>query len=124
MHTQATLDHLESLTNEYGRLMRGFRDLTCSQFETKELQREFDTRKRAQQRAQAKGSSTGTQSISESRRTKSFNLFTPKFHALGDYVRTIQMFGTTDSFSTQVVRNSCHVVNVQIYVYAYKRVLG
>ena len=42
MHTWATLDHLESLTNEYGRLMRSFRDLTCSQFKTKELQREVD----------------------------------------------------------------------------------
>jgi len=102
MHTQATLDHLGSLTNEYGRLMRSFRDLTCSQFTTKELQREVDARKWAQQRAQARGSSKGVKSISE-RRKKTFNLFTPKFHALGDYVHTIQMFGTTDLYSTQVV---------------------
>src|SRR4029077_2514961 len=57
MHTQATLDHLETLTNEDGRLRRSFRDLMCSQFTTKELQREVDARKRAQQRAQARGSS-------------------------------------------------------------------
>ena len=102
LHTQATLDHLESLTKECGRLMRNFRDLTCSQFETKELQREVDARKRAQQRAQARGLSKGSQSISE-RQKRTFNLLTPKFHALGDYVSTIQLFGTTDSYSTQVV---------------------
>lgn len=103
MHTQATLDHLKWLTIEYGRLMRSFRDLTCSRFETKELNREVEARKRAQ----ARSSSTGTRSISEPRRKKNLNLFTPKFHAMGDYVHTIQMFGTTDSFSTQVVCNSC-----------------
>jgi len=102
LHTQATLDHLESLTKEYGCLMRTFRDLTCSQFKTKELQREVDAQKRAQQRAQARGSSKGSQLISE-RWKRTFNLLTPKFHALGDYVSTIQMFGTTDLFSTQVV---------------------
>jgi hypothetical protein len=31
------------------------------------------------------------------------NLFTYKLHALGDYVRTIRAFGTTDSYSTQIV---------------------
>jgi len=88
LHTWAILDHLESLTKEYGRLMRSFRDLTCSQFETKELQREVDAQKWAQQHAQARGSSKGSQSISE-RWKKTFNLFTLKFHALGDYVYTI-----------------------------------
>jgi hypothetical protein len=103
MHTQTTLEHLDSLTNEYGRLMRNFRDLTCLQFDTGELPREVEARKRGQQRARAKGLGKRSQTASETRRRKSLNLFTPKFHALGDYVRTIQMFGPTDSFSTQVV---------------------
>jgi len=34
---------------------------------------------------------------------KTLNLTTTKFHALGDYVRAIRMFGCTDSFSTQIV---------------------
>jgi len=34
---------------------------------------------------------------------KSFNLATYKFHALGDYVRNIRLFGTTDSYTTQLV---------------------
>jgi hypothetical protein len=109
MHTQATLDHLDSLTKEYGRLMRSFRDLTCSQFDTKELPREVDTRKRAQQHAHARGLGTVSQAVSVARRRKTLNLFMPKFHALGDYVHTIQIFGSTDSYSTQVVWYSHYI---------------
>lgn len=32
-----------------------------------------------------------------------FNLQTYKFHSLGDYVKMIQMFDMTDSFTTQVI---------------------
>jgi hypothetical protein len=34
---------------------------------------------------------------------KGLNLFSIKFHFLGDYVRHIRLFGTTDSYSTQLV---------------------
>ena len=34
---------------------------------------------------------------------KGLNLFTVKLHFLGDYVRHIRLFGTTDSYSTQLV---------------------
>ena len=34
---------------------------------------------------------------------KSFNINTYKFHTLGDYSQMIKTFGTTDSYSTQVV---------------------
>jgi hypothetical protein len=34
---------------------------------------------------------------------KLFNLLTYKLHSLGDYVRAIRWFGTTDSYSTQPV---------------------
>ena len=37
------------------------------------------------------------------RKLKSINLLTVKYHFLGDYVQTIQRFGCTDSFSTQLV---------------------
>ena len=40
---------------------------------------------------------------------KHFNLSTYKLHALGDYVQTISLFSTTDSYSTQTVRYCpCH----------------
>ena len=42
-------------------------------------------------------------SSESSQKLKTLNLRTTKFHALGDYVRTIRMFGCTDNFSTQIV---------------------
>lgn len=142
MHTDFTLDHLEELTKEFGLLMRQFRDLSCSQFQTVELPREVEAHKRRQKRAQAKQlpASTGTgvrsagelmasssnssipastaqptpsnvsptpaapSSRSTSHKLKTLNIFTYKFHSLGDYVWTIRLFGGTDSFSTQLVR--------------------
>lgn len=37
------------------------------------------------------------------RRQKTWNLDTYKIHALGDYVETIRLYGTTDSYSTELV---------------------
>jgi len=37
------------------------------------------------------------------RKVKKLNLYTYKFHAMGDYARSIRLFGTTDSFTTQIV---------------------
>lgn len=102
MHTDSTLKHMESLTKDFGLLMRQFRDLTCSQFKTVELERELEARNRRNQRAQAK--TLNTSHSTSPRKPKTLNLFTPKFHSLGDYVQTIIRFGCTDSFSTQVVR--------------------
>ncbi|KAJ3510574.1 hypothetical protein NMY22_g15941 [Coprinellus aureogranulatus] len=39
--------------------------------------------------------------IESRRRPVKFSLEKPKFHFLGDYVRTIRMFGTTDNYSTE-----------------------
>ncbi|KAK0492982.1 hypothetical protein EDD18DRAFT_1310769 [Armillaria luteobubalina] len=43
---------------------------------------------------------------------KAFNLLTYKNHALGDYVWTIPMFGTTDSYSTQIGEQEHHRVKL------------
>lgn len=140
MHTDSTLTLLEELTVEFGKLMRQFRDLTCSQFQTVELPRETAARHRRQMKAQA--TTTPIHSLSvpnlvsavseptvdtalpqpsismqtsassnsqpqppdpRSKKKKELNLSTPKFHFLGDYVHHIRLFGTTDSYSTQVV---------------------
>lgn len=84
MHTDSTLKLLNLVTREFGRLMRQFRDRTSDEFGTVELPRETGARKRG------------------GRSSKKLNLNTYKFHALGDYVATIRLFGTTDSFSTQL----------------------
>jgi hypothetical protein len=44
-------------------------------------------------------------------RVEILNLLTYKLHALGDYVRSIRLFGTTDSYSTQIV--SCFLFTIQ-----------
>ena len=47
------------------------------------------------------------------KKTRMLNLYMPKFHFLGDYVHHIRTFGTTDSYSTQLVR---HCRNIPISV--------
>ena len=52
-----------------------------------------------------KGETTQATSLSilSSCKLRIMNLLTTKFHFLGDYVWTIQQFGCTDSFSTQII---------------------
>lgn len=42
-------------------------------------------------------------SAAKGKRPKTLNLFIYKLHALGDYTETIRLFGTSDSYSTQIV---------------------
>ena len=88
LHTDSTLNLLEAGTKEFGRLMRQFRDKTSAEYNTVELPHGPDARN-ARSRS--------------SKKKKELNLNTYKFHALADYVTTIQLFGTTDSYSTLLV---------------------
>ena len=134
MHTNTMLEHLHCLTKEFGSLMWQFRDQTCSQFDTVDLPREVAAQNRNRQHGHAKVSRKGltddgpegpmsalthqvnqtpnaasspegnTMQVPSSCKLRMINLFTTKFHFLGDYVQAIQRFGCTDSFSTQLVR--------------------
>jgi hypothetical protein len=99
LHTESTLRHLETLTTELGQLMRDFEQSTCSHFQTFELPREVEARKRRYANAHP----SGTDSNIGVKRTKSLNLFTYKWHSLADYVPAIRLFGGVDGFSTQLV---------------------
>ena len=101
MHTRDTIHHLEKLTSDLGVTMRKFQAVTCSRTETYELPREKAARERRQAEA---NKSSGTSSAPAGRRKKGLNLSTYKWHALGDYVRSIRLFGPTDIYSTQLVR--------------------
>lgn len=46
----------------------------------------------------------GVSKTAGQKRRKNFSLRTVKLHLLGHYPRVIRNFGTTDSYSTQVVR--------------------
>jgi hypothetical protein len=101
LHTESTLQHLEWLTMELGQLMRKFRDTTQSAFATFELPKEIEARNRRQK--SGKGKEKAVAGNASAKKSKILNLFTYKWHALGDYVRAIRLFGPTDGFSTQVV---------------------
>jgi hypothetical protein len=83
--------------------MRHFKKTTCAAYETRELDREIAARGR-RNAALTKGKQSATLKTTGERRKKELNLNTPKFHSLGHYAEAIRRFGTTDSYSTQIVR--------------------
>ena len=126
LHTESTLDYLDASTKSIGQQLRHFYNFTCPAYETVELPKEAAARGRRKQvtktasttdRQPAKAvgsdvispemvpkpSTTSLLTKSTTRRKRTFNLNTVKAHFLGDYSRTIHLFGTTDSYSTQMV---------------------
>jgi hypothetical protein len=118
MHTDDTLNILDQTTISIGTEFRAFVNKTCPCFNTQELKREAAARRRRQVQKKAE-----TQSASESnhlkrspmekalmegsqRNKKQFNLRSYKYHSLGDVASTIRQYGTTDSYSTEPVRNN------------------
>ncbi|KAJ7455183.1 hypothetical protein FB451DRAFT_1049139 [Mycena latifolia] len=116
MHTDPTLEHLRRLTHEIGRLTREFKKTTCAEFETFELPREVAARGRREQRAATARAAAAGGAVSNlppadsappvaksSKKEKTLNLNIYKWHAMGDYVPTITLFGPSDAYSTQLV---------------------
>lgn len=114
IHSDSTLNFLGQTFKKLSQMLRKFRRDTCATFETMELPKE----KAARQRRLAQRSESNTTSAESSgTRTKKFNLATYKFHAMGDYVNTIKLFGTTDSFTTQMVDTSrISVIYLTLYL--------
>ncbi|KAG6906052.1 hypothetical protein DXG01_016127 [Tephrocybe rancida] len=110
LHTDKTLQMLDEVTVSLGNALRNFVTLTCSKFKTRELPREAAARvRRTALPARGKQSSTvpklGGPSVAPgntTRKPKSLNLNTYKFHSIGDVAATIRTFGTTDSYSTEI----------------------
>jgi hypothetical protein len=100
IHSESTITFLEGTFKKLSQALRKFRRDTCIAFNTVELPREKQARQRKMtQHAQ----NNATPQESSGARKKMFNLNTYKFHAMADYVSTIKLFGTTDSFTTQMV---------------------
>jgi len=110
LHTESSLALLETATTRLGAELRRFDAVTSQAFDTRETTAEASARGRAAARRLAKKTpSSMPQKPHPSmagRRRRRFNLRTIKTHSLGDYVRTIRRFGTTDSYNTQIVSNS------------------
>jgi hypothetical protein len=109
---------MEKVTTLVGNELRCFLAITCAAFETTELEKEAAARGRKQKRRQVKRTANSSQPITadpvepevlaskapaKQKKRKVLNLSIYKVHALGDYARTIRIFGPTDSYSTQIV---------------------
>jgi hypothetical protein len=103
LHSESTVNLLGEIFKKLSQKLRKFRNFTCAAFKTSELPREKAAR---QQKAAKRSETNGVPPESNGARIKSFNLGTYKFHAMGDYPTTIRLFGTTDSFTTQIVRTT------------------
>lgn len=101
IHSETTLSVFDGTFKQLSHQLRKFRDFTCAAFTTLELPKEQAARDRkaARERSGLGNPDTG----SSGRKAKKFNLRTYKFHAMGDYLRSIRLFGTTDSFTSQIV---------------------
>jgi hypothetical protein len=112
LHTESTLSALETSTTRLGIALRSFLSKTCAHYETRELPSETAARGRreaALTKKKAESQKKGaTRKRSTVARKRQFNLACYKPHALGDYPKTIRMFGTTDNYSTQSVSIRCH----------------
>lgn len=108
LHTATLLEWLDEMTHKLGTQLHYFKKYTCDMFSTHELPTETAAHGHWASQKQAKSTaSSGSTSKATSQPiapgTKTLNLITYKLHTLGDYVRTIKWFGTTDSYSTQPV---------------------
>jgi hypothetical protein len=86
--------------------MRQFLKETCEAYVTHELPKETAARGRRTAALSAKRktrTSKGKCKASSAPKSKKLNLATYKYHALADYPETIQRFGTTDNYNTQIV---------------------
>ena len=100
MHTDHTLKIFNNTTVSLGAHFRAFVNNTCPNFVTHELQREVDARRRREVKKP-----DATASSSTTRRHKTLNLTTYKYHSLGDYPAMIKQYGTCDSYSTETASN-------------------
>lgn len=104
VHTDETLDLLTAATKSLTRAMRRFLKETCKEFITVELPKEAEARGRRTAALAAKGDSRAAkEKATKGPKRKKLNLATYKYHALGDYAETIQTFGPTDNYNTQIV---------------------
>ena len=92
---------LQQSSQQLGNQLHDFKRHTHAAFRTHELPKEAVQ----QQRREITEHPTGHRK-KEARSVslpKTFNLNIYKFHAMGDYVDMIKMFGTTDSYTTHVM---------------------
>ena len=89
-----SLDALDVATRTLGQQVRKFVRTTCGFYTTRELAREAEARIRRESK---------TTTADSGRKSKMLNLNRYTYHSLGDYVAMIRLYGTTDSYTTEIV---------------------
>ncbi|TFY82301.1 hypothetical protein EWM64_g1718 [Hericium alpestre] len=105
LHTDLSLEDFRTATTLLGQTVRKFVKKVCPDWDTRELPKEYAARgRRRQARTNQSGQSASTKELSTAlgtKKRKTLNLLTYKWHSLGDYPDSIPYQGTTDSYSTQ-----------------------
>jgi hypothetical protein len=105
IHTENTLNLFRSSTKSLTAAVRRFLKETCSAYLTQELPKETAARGRRTAALAAKEKNLRSKGKAKlGSKIKRLNLATYKYHALADYPDTIQRFGPTDNYNTQIVR--------------------
>ncbi|KAF8237556.1 hypothetical protein L208DRAFT_1247003 [Tricholoma matsutake] len=109
MHTELTLSHLHQSTGVIGKELRVIeRPPGGAAGQNKSVIQSTSTSTALGQKSEALSHLNASASSRAKPKAKLFSLLTYKLHALGDYMWTIQLFGTTDSYSTQIVRSQLY----------------
>jgi hypothetical protein len=118
LHVDKTLESFEAATADLGRLGRRFAQVSAEKFSPQPTPEEKATAARQKARIAAKRKTVqhrvSKPRVHRSKTKKVLNLFTYKWHALGDYVRWIRRYGTTDNYTTQMV--SYHPSTMVMYL--------
>jgi len=102
-------------------MLRSFQQDVCGQYQTFDLPSEEAARARRKAAAAKKDGvaakiGKGKELAAGSRKLRRFNLNTYKIHALGGYAKAIRLFGSPDSYNSQLVSNftvlSCSLLTV------------
>jgi hypothetical protein len=102
VHTETTIAMLRAQTATLGRRLRRFQSTVAAHYDTVETDYEHEKRKRREARRALEAGGSAKPSDSHKRVVK-FNMTTYKLHSIGDYPDAIVLYGTMDSFSTQIV---------------------
>jgi hypothetical protein len=114
MHTDDTLNLLDAATVLLGKQLHHFKKYTCAAFDTHKLKWEVERHQCQQLRSLAGNGEAMVSTPQTTWRRKTFNLKTYKLHALGNYSTRIRNFGTTDSYSTELVSECILMVSFAI----------
>lgn len=103
LHSDLTLDIMDEVTTTLGQEFRNFQQKVCPSFHTKELPREAEVRYRQKQKSGTTAKRQAAKAALTNHIQKEYNIQMYKHHSLGDYIKAIRRYGTTDSYSSTVV---------------------